>query len=156
MSHNDVAVEKVREAIKDRALYLALLYRSFSQALPPDQVERLAREAIYEYGRIKGQKDGRKITPEEWVDKHVSKGSGAVFESRIVKEESFCEQQMTHCPLLEAWKELGCSQEEIDLFCDIAMEVDRGRADYHGIPWEIPERMGKGDPSCRLALKNRG
>jgi hypothetical protein len=52
-----------------------LLYRSFSKALPPDQVERLAREAIYEYGRIKGQRDGRKITPEAWVDKHVSKGS---------------------------------------------------------------------------------
>ena len=80
MSHNDdVVVEKVREVIKDRALYLALLYRSFSQALPPDQVERLAREAIYEYGRIKGQKDAGKMTPEEWVDKHMSKGSGAVL-----------------------------------------------------------------------------
>jgi len=155
MSHNDVAVEKVRGAIKDRALYLALLYRSFSQALPSDQVERRAREAIYEYGRIKGQRDAGKMTPEEWVDRHVSKGSGAVFESRITKEGDFCEQQMTYCPLLEAWQELGCSQEEIDLFCDIAMEVDRGRADYHGIPWEIPERMGKGDPSCRLVLKKR-
>ena len=153
MSHEDVVVEKVREAIKDRALYLALLYRSFSKGLPPDQVERLAREAIYEYGRIKGQSDEGKITPEEWVDRHMSKGSGAVFESRIVKEKDRCEQQMTYCPLVEAWKELGCSQEEIDLFCDIAMEVDRGRADYHGIPLEIPERMGKGDPSCRLVFK---
>jgi hypothetical protein len=154
--NNNVVVEKVRGAIRDRALYLALLYRSFSQALPPDQVERLAREAIYEYGRIKGQSDAGRTTPEEWVDKHISKGSGAVFESRIVKGEDCCEQQMTYCPLLEAWKELGCSQEEIDLFCDIAMEVDRGRADYHGIPWEIPERMGKGDSSCRLVLKKKG
>jgi hypothetical protein len=155
MSHNDVVVDKVRSAIKDRALYLTLLYRSFSKALPPDQVERLAREAIYEYGRIKGQGDGGKITPEEWVDKHMSKGSGAVFQSRIVKEKDRCEQQMTYCPLVEAWKELGCSQEEIDLFCDIAMEVDRGRADYHGIPWEISERIGKGDSFCRLVLKKR-
>lgn len=153
--NQDVVVEKVREAIKDRALYLALLYRSFSQALPPDQVEKLAREAIYEYGRLKGQRDGGKITPEEWVDRHVSKGSGAVFESRIVKEKDRCEQQMTYCPLLEAWKELGCSQEEIDLLCDIAMEVDRGRADYHGIPLAISERMGKGHPSCRLVLRKR-
>jgi hypothetical protein len=155
MSHDDVVVDKVRRAIKDRALYLALLYRSFSQALPPDQVERLAREAIYEYGWIKGQGDAGKITPEEWVDKHVSKGSGAVFESRIVEEKDRCEQQMTYCPLVEAWRELGCSQEEIDLFCDIAMEVDRGRADYHGIPWEISERIGKGDSFCRLVLKKK-
>jgi hypothetical protein len=155
MNNNDAVVGKVRRAIKDRALYLALLYRSFSKVLPPDQVERLAREAIYEYGRIKGQSDASKITPEEWVDKHMSKGSGAVFESHIVKEKNRCEQQMTYCPLVEAWNELGCSQEEIDLFCDIAMEVDRGRADYHGIPWEISERMGKGDSFCRLVLKKK-
>lgn len=154
MSDNQV-VEKVREAIKDRALYLALLYRSFSKALPPDQVEKLAREAIYEYGRLKGQKDAGQISPEQWVDHHISKGSGAVFKSRIVKEQDHCEQQMTYCPLLEAWKELGCSQEEIDLLCDIAMEVDRGRADYHSISLEIPERMGRGDPSCRLVLRRR-
>lgn len=152
MSETEV-VEKVREAIKDRALYLALLYRAFAKAFPPEQVEKCAREAIYEYGTFKGQKDGGKITPEEWVEKHVSKGSGAVFQSTIVKEEECCEQRMTYCPLVEAWKELGCTREEIDLLCDIAMEVDRGRAEYHGIPWEIPDRMGKGDPSCRLVLK---
>ena len=147
-----VIIERVRKAIEDRGLYLALLYRSFCKSLPPDQVEKLARQAIYEYGQIRGQRDGKKITPEEWVDKHVSKGSAAVFESRIVKEEDCCQQQMTYCPLLEAWRKLGCSEEEIDLFCDIAMEVDRGRAAYHGIPCEIPERMGKGDPSCKLVL----
>jgi len=155
MNNNEVVVAKVREAIKDRALYLALLYRSFSRALPPDQVEKLAKEAIYEYGRLKGQKDGGQITPEEWVDHHISKGSGAVFASRIVKARDHCEQQMTCCPLLEAWKELGCSQEEIDLLCDIAMEVDRGRADHHGILLEIPERMGRGDSLCRLVLRKR-
>ena len=152
---NDDVVEKVRQAVKDRGMYLALLYRSFSKALPPDTVEKLAREAIYEFGKIRGERDGGKISPEGWVEKHVSKGFSAVFKSNIVKEEECCQQQMTYCPLLEAWKELGCTKEEIDLLCDIAMEVDRGRADFHGIPLEIRERMGKGDPSCRLVLKKK-
>jgi len=152
MSQDDGAVEKVRQAVKDRALYLALLYRSFSRELPPEKAEKLAREAIHEYGRFKGSRDGGKITPREWVEGHVARGAGAVFESRILIEDDRCEQQMTYCPLMEAWKELGCTPEEIDLLCDIAMEVDRGRAAYHGIQCEIAERMGKGDSFCRLIL----
>lgn len=146
-------IEKVREAIKDRATWFVLLYRSFSKVLPPEEVERLAREAIYQFGTLKGKKDGRKITPDEWVEKHVAKGSGQIFQSEIIKEKDFSEQRMTFCPLVEAWKELGCSDEEIDLFCDIAMEGDRGRADYHGISMEIPKRMGKEDSFCQLILK---
>jgi hypothetical protein len=43
----------------------------------------------------------------------------------------------------------------MDLLCDIAMEVDRGRADFHGIPYEIDERLAKGDAFCRLVLKEK-
>jgi hypothetical protein len=146
-------IKQVREAIKDRATWFVLMYKSFSKVLPPEEVERLAREAIYQFGTLKGKKDGGKISPDEWVEKHMTKGSGQVFQSEINKEKDFSEQRMTYCPLVEAWKELGCSDEEIDLFCDIAMEGDRGRADYHGIPWDIPKRLGKGDSFCQLILK---
>jgi len=146
-------IKQVREAIKDRATWFFLMYKTFSKVLPPEEVERLAREAIYQFGTLKGKKDGRKISPDEWVEKHMTKGSGQVFQSEINKEKDFSEQRMTYCPLVEAWKELGCSDEEIDLFCDIAMEGDRGRADYHGIPWDIPKRLGKGDSFCQLILK---
>lgn len=152
MHHGDLVVNKVRGAIEDRALYLALLYRSFARYFPADQVEKAAREAIFEYGRLKGQSDTEKMTPAKWVDHHVAKGSAAVFESRIVKEQGRSQQQMTYCPLVQAWKKLGCSPEEIDLLCDIAMEVDRGRAAYHGLNIEIPKRIGKGDPFCCLVL----
>ncbi len=153
MSENTELVQKVRAAIKDRALYLAVLYRSFSKALPAEQAEKLAREAIFEYGRNRGSKDAGTMTPEKWVDHHMAKGSGAVFESRITKGDGYCLQEMTFCPLMEAWRELGCSADEMDLLCDIAMEVDRGRAAYHGITVEMPMRIGKGDSHCRLVLR---
>jgi hypothetical protein len=154
MTESELVVQKVRHAIKDRALYLVLLYRSFSQALPADQAEKLARQAIFEYGTLRGMKDSGKMTPETWIDSHVKKGSAAVFGSRIIKAADHCEQQMTYCPLVEAWQELGCSPEEIDLLCDIAMEGDRGRAAYHKIPMEITHRIAVGDPYCCLVLKN--
>jgi len=156
MGQEKEAVHRVREAIKDRATWFALLYRSFSKALPPKEVEKLAREAIYQFGLLKGKKDGRKISPKEWVEKHMAKGSGEVFRSEIIKEKDYSEQRMTFCPLVEAWRELGCTAKEIDLFCDIAMEGDRGRAEYHGIPWDIPKRIGKGDSFCQLILKKCG
>lgn len=153
MIDQTVVVEKVRAAIKDRALYLALLYRSFSRALPAEQAENLARQAIFEYGRLRGKRDSGKITPEAWVESHIIRGSGDVFESRVIKAEDYCEQQMTFCPLVEAWQGLGCSAEEIDLLCDIAMEVDRGRAAYHDISLEITHRIAAGDSKCCLVLK---
>ena len=155
MADQNLVVQKVRAAIKDRALYLALMLRSFSKVLPSQQVEALAREAIFEYGQLKGKRDHQPMTPESWVDSHVSKGSAAVFESRIVKAEDHCEQQMTFCPLVEAWQELGCSPQEIDKLCDIAMEVDRGRAAYHGIPLDITHRLAKGDSYCCLVLHQK-
>jgi hypothetical protein len=146
------AVQQIRAAIKDRALYLALLYQSYASALPTEKVEATMRDAIFQYGQLRGQKDSEPMTPEKWVDKHVAKGSAAVFASKITKQGAVCIQEMTFCPLVEAWRELGCTPAQIDRLCDIAMEVDRGRAAYHRIPLEITHRLAKGDASCRLVL----
>ena len=61
---------------------------------------------------------------------------------------------MKYCALVEAWKEIGCTDAEIDLFCDIAMEGDRGRAAVHGVRMELEERIGKGDSFCKLIICN--
>lgn len=153
MSEKDAVVQNVRAAIGDRAIYLGLLYRSFSQALPPDQAEALARKAIYEFGQLKGKADNGPMTPDSLVDHHVACGGAAIFETEIVKAGDRTEMHMTFCPLMTGWKQMGCSASEMDLLCDIAMEVDRGRADYHGVPYEISERLAKGDPFCRLVFK---
>jgi hypothetical protein len=153
MTSEAVLVEKVRDAIGDRAMYLAFLLRSYSKTLSPEQVEAKARKAIYQFGQIKGQRDQVPLTPEAWVDHHVDCGGAALFESRIIKNSQQCEVHMTYCPLMAAWKKMDCTPQEMDWLCDIAMEVDRGRADYHGIPYVIDERMAKGDSFCRLVLK---
>jgi hypothetical protein len=145
-------IEKVRAAIKDRATWFALLYRSFKEALPEKEVERLARKAIYEFGRMKAGKDPAGFTPRLWVDRHVSKGSALVFDSDVEIMEKGAVQRMKHCALVEAWKEMGCTPKEMELFCDIAMEGDRGRADAHGVRMELNERIGRGDPYCNLRI----
>jgi len=149
---NQEMIEKVRAAIKDRATWFALLYKSFKEALPEQQVEELARKAIYEFGRLKAKKDPQDFSPKAWIEKHVSKGSYMIFDSDVEANEEGAVQKMKYCALVEAWKELGCTEKEIDLFCDIAMEGDRGRADAHGVRMELEERIGKGDAFCKLVL----
>lgn len=148
-------IEKVRAAVKDRATWFALLYKSFKEMLPEEEVQRAARKAIYEFGRLKAKKDPADFSPELWVRRHVDKGSYLVFDSDVEVNAEGAVQQMKFCALVEAWKEMGCSDEEIDLFCDIAMEGDRGRADAHGVRMELEERIGRGDPYCKLKIFNK-
>ncbi|NJL73491.1 MAG: hypothetical protein HC888_19175 [Candidatus Competibacteraceae bacterium] len=119
-------VARVRAAIKDRALWFALLYRAFKEALPEDKVRELSRKAIFEFGRMKAASDPAEFCSRAWVQRHVDKGSAAVFDSDIEIHDDHANQRMKHCALVDAWKELGCTPEEVELFCDIAMEGDRG------------------------------
>ncbi len=148
-------IEKVRAAVKDRATWFALLYKSFKEVLPETEVQKAARKAIYEFGRLKAKKDPADFSPELWVKRHVDKGSYLVFDSDVEVNAEGAVQQMKYCALVEAWKAMGCSDEEIDLFCDIAMEGDRGRADAHGVRMELEERIGRGDPYCKLKIFNK-
>jgi hypothetical protein len=145
-------IQKVRAAVKDRAIWFALLYRSFREALPQEEVERLARRAIREFGRMKALKDPEDFCPRAWVQRHVEKGSSLVFDSDVESGQDHALQRMKHCPLVEAWREMGCTHEEIGLFCDIAMEGDRGRAEAHGLHMELTQRIAKGDPHCKLEI----
>ncbi len=145
-------IEKLRAAIRDRAIWFALLYRSFQEALPEEDVERLARKAIREFGRMKALKDPKDFSPALWVRRHVEKGSSLVFDSEVKAAGGRALQMMRHCPLVEAWKEMGCTEEEIRLFCDIAMEGDRGRAEAHGVRMDLRERIAFGDSCCCLEI----
>ena len=147
-------IQKVRAAIKDRATWFALLYRSFKEVLPEEEVESAARKAIFEFGKLKANKDPKDFSPKKWVERHVEKGSALVFDSDIESNDEQAVQKMKYCALVEAWKEIGCSEAEIDLFCDIAMEGDRGRAAGHGVRMELEERIGKGDAFCKLIICN--
>ena len=148
-------VDKIRAAIKDRAVWFALMVRAFESEFPAGQVERLARRAIYEFGRMKAARDPADFSPAAWVEKHVEKGSAVVFDSDVEIHTDWAVQRMKYCALVEAWKEMGCTPAEIDRFCDIAMEGDRGRADAHGVRMELEERIGRGDLFCNLKVFNK-
>jgi len=78
-----------------------------------------------------------------------------VFSSTTKKTEHQDEQKFTYCPLVEAWKKVGCTKDEIDLLCGIAMEGDNGMAAGAGIDLELPKRLAAGDDCCHFILKKK-
>ncbi|MEX2443774.1 MAG: L-2-amino-thiazoline-4-carboxylic acid hydrolase [Alkalispirochaeta sp.] len=146
----------VRAALKDRAVWFALLYREYAQLLPAETVQMRARAAIGEFGAMKGKRDQQPFDHREWVRRHREKGSAEVFHSVVESGASYSVQQMRSCPLMDGWRELGCTPEETTLFCDIAMDGDRGRAAYHGVPLELVQTMPNGHSFCKLVVRQRG
>jgi len=148
-------IEKVRAAIKDRATWFYLIYKSFKEVMSDEEVEKQLRKAIFQFGRLKAKSDPENFSPAAWVQRHKEKGSALVFDSDIEIKDDCAVQQMKFCPLVEAWKDLGCDDKEIELLCDIAMEGDRGRADGHGVRMELNERISKKDHFCNLVIFNQ-
>ena len=147
-------LRKIRSAIEDRATWFALLYEEFSKHLSEEKVEEISRTAIRKYGLMKAKKDPESFEPKSWVIRHKEKGSADVFSSTIEYDDDQAVQMMGYCPLVESWKKLGLSSEKIELFCDIAMDGDRGRADGHdGIVMELDDTIAKGCESCKLVIR---
>ena len=146
-------VPRVRETMKDRARWFAFLYRSYCKYFPPEIVEEATREATRKFGLWKARDDGKKMPLAFWMEKYKAPESSFVFHSQIVKGTDTCEHLINYCPLVEAWKEIGCSKKEIDLFCDIVMEETRGQVEKSGISLQVTSRISKGENHCRLFLK---
>ena len=143
----------ISKAISDRAIWFALMYREFSKVLPEEEVERAARAAIFKFGILKGKNDEADFDPIKWNNNHIKKGSAVIFETKMEILEGGCyAQHMTTCPLVDGWKKIECTQDELEKYCDIAMEGDRGRAAYHSLPMTLGKTMAQGAPYCELKI----
>jgi len=55
-----------------------------------------------------------------------------------------------YCPLVSAWQKLGCTDEEIERLCNIAMEGDRGIAESFGGELELGGTIANGYKKCQI------
>jgi hypothetical protein len=83
---------------------------------------------------LKGLKRKLFTLPAQWV-----------FEMKVLESsENRLWIDFGYCPLVAAWQNLGCSDEEIVRLCDIAMEGDRGIAESFGGTLEIGKTIAMG------------
>jgi hypothetical protein len=61
---------------------------------------------------------------------------------------------MQTCPLVDAWRAEGLSDEEIDVLCDISNAVDEGTFERAGLDLVFLERLAApGESRCVLELR---
>ena len=146
--------EAVRSAIEDRATYLYFLLKEMEAAVGPEEAERLASRAIYQYGQTKGQRMGSLDTPADFIAHQMRPGRQEIFDKEAIEAgEARGEIRFHYCPLVNAWKRLGATPEELARLCDIAMQGDHGMLSHTPMALELPHSIARGDDYCQLILE---
>jgi len=80
-----------------------------------------------------------------------------VFEMKIVRaDDNHLDIDFHYCPLLHAWQEQGCSDENCAKLCDYAMCGDGGIAENFGCVLELPQTIAKGAETCQIRFRRQG
>jgi len=145
-----------RTAIEDRATWFYLLLKA-AEELGAD-AEKIAEKAITKFGRDKGKKLGEVKTPGEFVD---ALGCGYAEEAfameKVEKGDERGVLRFHYCALVEAWKKLGCSPEEISKLCRLARYGDYGIAsNFPHLQLEFTKLIANGDDVCELVVTKKG
>lgn len=144
----------VRSCIRDRATWFYLLLKETEAAgADPDTV---AKKAIFRFGQLKGAKIGDVKSPREFFDGIATKNARLAF---AMEEVNVAENQGMYrfhrCALCEAWRELGCNQEEISRLCKLAMEGDYGVVSAFPLDLQFNGTIGEGAEYCEMVVTKK-
>ena len=156
----DFFLESVRGAMERRAGYIAVIYDEVSKRYGKDTAVDILSTAIKNYGKwyakTKMQESPERKTPDTrlWLPK--TEAQARIFKRRIIdsnKDKTITEVEL--CPLIEAWKKMGKSEDERKILCDIAMYLDEGMAEEYPIDIKTEKRLGWGDECCRFIWEKK-
>ena len=155
-SENEKLKEAVVESIKERATWLYLLLDEHQKEYGEESKIKehdFAYRAIKRFGHIKAEKMGEISTPAQWAEKLITPIGKITFSQEIIeKDDQKAVVQFYKCPLVEAWKELNLSDEEVSLLCKMARTGDFGRVEPFGLNLEFEKLISEGDDCCRLVI----
>jgi L-2-amino-thiazoline-4-carboxylic acid hydrolase len=145
-------------SFRNRALIYLEVYRVLTEELGAKRAEALLKKAIYRRGCAIGEQF-RRYGPDDLAGLREAflafiPDNGRVFEPQVVHaDETRLEIQLCRCPLKEAWKDAGLSDDEIATMCRIAGIVDNGTFEgagfrFHSATWSAG-RQG----CCRLFIE---
>ena len=81
---------------------------------------------------------------------------GKMFDPRIEKADADgCIIKFSDCPLDKVWKDMGLSDEERDMICDVAAALDFGTFETAGLDLEFEGRLAAGNETCTLVISKK-
>jgi len=147
--------ESIRLAIEDRATWFYLLLKAAEEEGIDE--DKIAKNAITKYGKLKGENFNDVKTPGDFVTKLSGGNNTLAFDmEKVIANDNRGELIFRYCPLLESWKKLGCSDQELEDLCKMANYGDYGILSCtEGLKMDFPKMMSKGDEYCHVVLTKK-
>jgi hypothetical protein len=124
--------------------------------LHPDiDASEIMREAALKFGKYKGAMLNNLSSAGEVMKRLSSKTGYLLFEQEFkALGDSYAQKDFSRCPHLEAWREMGCTEDEISALClDMISYGDYGMLDQHKLlRLEFKQQLSKGDPVCSMCI----
>jgi len=146
--------DAVRGCIQDRAVWFKLLLDE-AKEMGSDSDE-IAKRAIFKFGQMKGLKIGDAKSPREFFDGIATKNASLAFAMEEVKvEENEGVYRFHRCALCDAWRALGCNQEEINQLCLLAMQGDYGVVSNFPLDLKFNSTIADGSDYCEMVITKK-
>jgi hypothetical protein len=157
------APEKVAQATRQRAAVYAHLFKVLKSRLGEPLAIELMSEAIRNYGRDKSLAG----YSAEARGGDLMQAAAEFVEPDPVKEYQFAPRivseradevviAMSGCPLVDEWRDMGLSDDEIAVLCKVSRAVDHGTwEDALGCDLCFEGTRGEGGGECVLRVKKR-
>ena len=142
------AAQMVNNAIKDRAFLFYFTWKTLQDMHPEIDADKVMAEASRRLGDYKASALGEIKDAAEAIMKQTSKAGMLVFDQEITKLTPTESEKLIHrCPHIEAFKDLGCSDEEISKLCKkLLMPLDFAMlAQHKNIKLEFPKNLADDD-----------
>ncbi|WP_346355312.1 L-2-amino-thiazoline-4-carboxylic acid hydrolase [Azotosporobacter soli] len=150
-NHELELTEAVRAAIQQRAIWFYLLLKSAKER--GADADAIAQEAVFAAGQLNGEKIGLCRTPQEFFQGLATKTNRLAFAMEEISMDGKQGIYRFHrCPLCDAWKSLGCTQEEIGHLCKLAMAGDYGIISGYPLDLMFNSTIGDGSPYCEMVV----
>lgn len=149
---NNFVIKAIRGTLEHRAIWLYLLLKEAEKK--GIQWEEIGYPATKSCGHFQGKnlvKLGGTESFKGLKKKLFTKPAQMVFDMKILEcTDNKLSIDFGYCPLVKAWQDMGCTDEEIERLCDIAMNGDRGIAESFGGRMELGETIAKGNSKCQI------
>lgn len=141
-----------RSAIEDRAKWFYLLAKYTEQGF-----DEIAKQAITEFGVMKGKALGNCKTALDFANGILSGHPREAFAMEPVRlDENESIIKFHYCALVEAWKKLGCSWEEIAHLCDLACYGDYGMVSvFPQLKLEFKQLLSRNEECCEMVITKK-
>ncbi len=139
---------ETRAAFGNRALMYHHIFEAFADEVGPDRAAEVMKRGIARRGAEVGAKYRDAVVARDLDEVGrifcaTSPCGGALFGPDVEEREGDrIVLRMTACPLVDAWRSAGLSEEQVDRLCDIAAAVDLGTFEGAGLTLRFLERRG--------------